>query len=314
MTGGKSNTLANKWRPESFDEVVGQAAIVDSLEDICKRNSSQAFLFQGPSGTGKTTLARIAAKVLCCATPFYEIDAATHTGVDDMRSVQEALRYAPLGKVKRRAIIIDECHRLSANAWDSLLKSVEEPPKHIVWFFCTTNAAKVPNTIKTRCTGFTLKAVSDVELMDLVSFVAKEEKFKASPVVLDLVVKEAGGSPRQALSNLAVCANVTDRKAAAEVLRSAVDNDATINFCRFIIKGAGSWVQAMTHIKALSETNPESVRIVVTNYVGAALKNAKSDDAAMRLLQILDAFAEPYTSSTEQTQLLISTGRVLFTD
>lgn len=313
MTGEKSNTLANKWRPNTFDEVVGQDAVVDSLVGLCERNSSQAFLLQGPSGTGKTTLARIAARSLGCALPFYEIDAATHTGVDDMRSVQEALRYAPLGKVKRRAIIIDECHRLSANAWDSLLKSVEEPPKHIVWFFCTTNAAKVPNTIKTRCTGFTLKAVSDDDLLYLIKAVAKTEKFKASPAVLDLVVKEANGSPRQALSNLSVCANVTDRKDAATVLRSAVDNDATIQFCRFIAKG-GSWAMAMSHVKALVDTNPESVRIVTTNYIGAILKNAKKDEEAMRLLQILDAFAEPYTSSTEQTQLMISIGRVLFTE
>ncbi len=312
MTGERSNTLANKWRPESFDDVIGQDAVVDSLLHVCNTKSSQAFLFQGPSGTGKTTLARIAARALGCAVPHYEIDAATHTGVDDMRSVQEALRYKPLG-VKRRAIIIDECHRLSANAWDSLLKSVEEPPKHIAWFFCTTNAAKVPNTIKTRCTSFTLKAVSDDELLHLVKDVAEAEKFKVSPAVLDLVVKEANGSPRQALSNLSVCANTKDRKDAATILRSAVDNDATIQFCRFIAKG-GSWAMAMNHVKALVDTNPESVRIVTTNYIGAILKNAKKDEEAMRLLQILDAFAEPYTTSTDQTQLMISIGRVLFTE
>lgn len=307
-----SESLANKYRPNLIEEVLGQDAVVDAIQGICKRNSSRAFLFQGPSGTGKTTLARITAKMLNCdREALYEIDGATNTGVDDMRALKEILRYKPFGEAGRRGIIVDECHRLSGNAWDALLKSVEEPPAHIVWFFCTTNAGKVPNTIKTRCTNLTLKPVDETTLLELVSDVAQAEKMKVPSSVLDLIAKEANGSPRQALSNLAVCAGVKDRKVAANLLRSAQEGDGPIQLCRFLMKG-GSWVSAMKIVKSLSETNPESVRIVVSNYLGAVLKNAKSDKEATALLSMIDAFSTPYTAATEQTQLLLSIGRVLY--
>lgn len=305
--------LHTKYRPQVFDDVVGQEAVVRSMASVIDRGGSHAFLLCGPSGTGKTTLARIAANEAGCDTKqSIEVDAATNNGIEAMRGVQDALRYKPFGKLKGRSIIIDECHALSKPAWQSLLKSVEEPPEHVFWFFCTTEPAKVPATIKTRCTAYTLKAVKDTVLLQLVEDIAKLEKIKLNESVADLIVKEAMGSPRQALVNLELCRDIKDRKAAADVLRTALETDGVINFCRFVIDGKGSWPKAMAILADLSDENPESVRIVVCNYLAAALRNAKSDDQALRLLPMLDAFSTPYNAAEQMAPLYSSLGRVLF--
>jgi DNA polymerase III gamma/tau subunit len=301
-------TLHTKYRPKRFQDVIGQDAIVASLAKIIEQRKSQAFLFSGPSGTGKTTLARIAARGLGCknAADIMEVDAATFASVEAMREITKVTHYMPLLGSEHRAIIIDEADALSRQAWQSLLKSVEEPPAHVTWFFCTTEAGKVPRTIKTRCTSFTLNSVSDNDLRQLLSRVVGAESIKLSDAIADLVIKEAHGSPRQLLVNLEICRTVTDHKVAATILKSAIDSDATIELCHFVING-GSWTKAMTILGKLSDQSPESVRIVVCNYIGAAIKSAKTDAEACRLLQILDAFATSYHQSDG-----LSIGRALF--
>ncbi len=123
-----------KYRPKDFDEVVGQDAVVKSLQQAVKNNAGHTFLFTGLSGVGKTTLARItAATVGCVSSNLIEIDAATHTGVDDMRDVTFSLKYKPIGVGSVKVIIVDECHMLSKSAWNSLLKVLEEPPAWVYW-------------------------------------------------------------------------------------------------------------------------------------------------------------------------------------
>src|SRR5262249_43189639 len=164
-------------RPTELDDVIGQGPIVRSLKEVLKTDRSHTFLFVGPAGTGKTTLARICATMVGCKRQdINEIDAATNTGIDDMRRVQNAAIYRPIGQSTARAVIIDECHRISSQAWDSLLKVTEEPPQHLYWFFCTTNPAKVPNTLKTRSMIYTLKPVADSDITDLLEAVLEAEK------------------------------------------------------------------------------------------------------------------------------------------
>ena len=312
-----SEILHQLYRPESFDQVIGQNAIIASLRKIIERRSSQAFLFCGPPnvpGIGKTTLCRITATELGCKwNDIIEVDGATFTGIDAMRGIQETLRYKPFGGSKHRAIIIDEVHRISSQAFDSLLKIVEEPPPHVLWFFATTNAFKVPQTIKTRCATFTLKPVKDNELHQFIEEVIAAEKIKLANGVATLIVNEAGGSPRQALVNLALCRDLKSRQEAAEVLKSALESEPTLELCQYILKG-GTWTKAMSIVNKLKDENMEGVRINVCNYIAKALQNAKTDEQAARLLNILGEFSTSYQNSEGMPQLLLSVGRVLFSE
>lgn len=299
--------LHTKWRPRKFDEVMGHGAQIKALKS--NLGKSRAFMFTGPAGTGKTTLARLAAKHVG-ATNLMEIDAASKTGVDDMRQVQEVIRYKPLMGDKT-AVIVDEAHRLSAQAWDSLLKSVEEPPAHVIWFFCTTNPNKIPKTIQTRCTPIGLKPLSNAELTDLVEEIAHEEKIQLPAGVGSLIVREADGSARQALVNLETCRNVKDRAEAADLLRRSLESDATRELCQLLLKG-GTWKQAMAIMEQLDGQEPEGIRIVVCRYFAAVLKNAKDDKAARRGLEILAEFEKPYFAAEGNAPLYLSIGRCLF--
>lgn len=296
-----------KYRPVQWDEVFGQDAAVKALSDELERGGSQVFLLSGPSGTGKTTLARIAANVLNASVT--EIAAAVYTGVDDMRQIQSLANHKPLD-AQSRVIILDEAHRLSGQAWDSLLKAVEEPPAGVYWFFCTTNPSKVPQTIVTRSVHLKLKDLSNDDLDAIVTGVCDAEGIPVTPEVLDVVIREARGSGRQMLVNLAACRTATTRAEAAAALKTALETDATLEFCQFLAKG-GSWQKAMAILAKLEGTSPESVRIIVCNYMAAAARRATTTKDACHFLNILEQFSQPYISYENLAPLLLSVGRVI---
>lgn len=307
-----SDVFHVKYRPKTFAEVIGHGPAVKSLQRIIDRYESQAFLFTGPAGTGKTTLARICSDMVGCEpSDLVEIDGATFTGVDEMRKVQQMLQYRPFGKSEARAIILDEAHRLSKNAWDSLLKVTEEPPAHVYWFLCTTDVAKIPTTIKTRFTHVPLKPLSDADVGSIIDRVVLAEKLKLNEGVRDLVIKESRGSGRQALGHLAMVYECASKKEAAAILESAIDSDPVRELCQFLLKG-GSWAKAMAIVAKLEDESAESVRIVVMNYMAAVAKGAKTDREAGATLQIMDAFCVPYNQSEKLGPLMLSIGRVLF--
>lgn len=308
-----SEALHTAYRPHEFDDVIGQDSTVKSLKNLIAKGTSQAFLFHGPTGTGKTTLARIvAAKVGCKQYNIAEMDASTNTGIEDVRNLQDLVRFVPIGGGPI-AIVIDEAHGLSKQAWNALLKVTEEPPAWAYFFLCTTEFNKVPATIKTRFSKFGLKPVSDRELTTLIQFVAKEEGITLDEGVQDVIVAEANGSPREALNHLASVGHMASRKEAATALASAHASDATLDFCRFVVQG-GSWAKGMALVEKLKDEAPESVRIVVSNYIAAACRSAKTDDRAYDLLRRLDAFSVPYTQGEARAQLVLSLGRVLFSE
>ncbi|HXU72211.1 MAG TPA: DNA polymerase III subunit gamma/tau [Polyangia bacterium] len=216
--------LARKYRPQAFDEIVGQEHVTQTLTNaIATGRLHHAFLFTGARGVGKTTAARILAKCLSCvnaptATPcnvcdacreitggtsvdVQEIDAASNNGVDNIRDLREAIRYAPV-RGKKKVYILDEVHMLSGGAWNALLKTLEEPPPHAVFVFATTDPHKLPATILSRVQRYDFKLVPQRRIVDHLTKILDDEKLTYDKAALSLVARESGGSVRDALSLL----------------------------------------------------------------------------------------------------------------
>ena len=303
-----------KYRPLRLADVVGQKATVKSLEATLKSKSpSHCYLFAGPAGTGKTTLARImAAKFGCDVANMIEVDAASNSGIDDMRGVTSTLRYNGFGDSPNKAIIIDECHGLSKQAWDSLLKSTEEPPPHVYFFFCSTNPAKVPAAMTTRCQTYHLSPVKYDDLMDLLEGVCNDEGFDTPTSILEQVARASDGSPRAALTLLAKVHDCQDVAEASVLLQTPLDNKEVIDLCRMLVAGSLTWQRVCTTLKEMGEIPAETIRIIVVNYLNACLMGAKSDKDAVRLLDILECFLKPGNPSDKMAPLLVAFGRYVF--
>ena len=221
--------LARKYRPQRFSELIGHDAMVTTLGNAIKRDRlAHAFLLTGLRGVGKTTTARLIAKALNCVGPdgqggptidpcgvcepcraiaegrhidVIEMDAASHTGVDDVREIIEAVRYSAVS-ARYKVYIIDEVHMLSKNAFNALLKTLEEPPQHVKFLFATTEVNKVPVTVLSRCQRFDLKRIPAEKLAAQFAAICEAEKVEADPEALALIARAAEGSSRDGLSIL----------------------------------------------------------------------------------------------------------------
>lgn len=310
-----NESLIIKHRPTKLSQVVGQEQAVDSYRSALKNQTSHAFLFTGPSGTGKTTLARIGAYMLGARSSrdLQEVDAATYRGIDDMKNLTATLYLRPLGAVK--AFIIDECHAITADAWKTLLKPVEEPPEWVYWFFCTTDIAKVPDAIKTRCSCYPLRQLTQAELIDYLESICEAENFDTSRQIVELCAKQANGSPRQALSNLAKCYESKSRQDAAHLIAELeVEEGGTPFLLAKAIYDGLSWTRIQEILTKLNEdkVNPETVRHIVLSYFTKVVLGAKNKDAACRALAVLDHFSEPFYTADGFSPVVIAVGRALF--
>lgn len=216
--------LYRKWRPRTFDSVIGQEAITDTLKNAIKRGKvSHAFLFAGPRGTGKTSCAKIFAKALNCTNlqdgepcnecanclaadqgsmpDIMEIDAASNNGVDEIREIRDKVKYAPT-EGKYKVYIIDEVHMLSMGAFNALLKTLEEPPEHVVFILATTELQKVPATIISRTQRYNFKRISKADLEKRMKYILDQENIKYEDKALAVIAQVADGGMRDALSIL----------------------------------------------------------------------------------------------------------------
>lgn len=306
-----STPIHVRYRPAEFDDVIGQNEVVKALRNVLKsKRPPHSYLFVGPSGCGKTTLARIVAKeVGCCPAGIIELDAAKFSSVDDTRRIVDAMQYRAIADTPQKAAIVDEAHRLSAAAWGSLLKSTEEPAKHAYWLLATTDAHKVPVTMKTRCHTVSLQSVKLPVITKYLEAIAEVEEFSIEADIIQLCSRESGGSVRQALVYLAAVSGCADIKEAKRVIASADETGDLGKFMRQLCDGSLRWTDATFHLSKLQDEDPEGTRLAIVNYVQKAVLSAKQPP--QRLLAVLDAFSRPCNRSDKVAPLLTAIGKIV---
>jgi len=277
--------LYRKYRPQSFDEVVGQEAVVRTLKNAITSNQvRQAYLFAGPRGTGKTSLARILAKSLNCAsgptvTPdgtchaclaiaagtsldVIEMDAASQRGIDDIREIRDRVVLQPV-EGRYKVYILDEAHQLTDAAWNALLKLIEEPPPHLVFIFCTTDLSKVLATVRSRCQTFVFQRPRLQDLLKRLRMIADKEQIQVPDQALALIARTARGSYRDAESTLDQLAAATENDVSVQSvlqLLGTVEEEALFRLCDLVVDR--DTAGALTFVEELSEQGHDIGRLV----------------------------------------------------
>ena len=284
-------SLYRKYRPGEFGKVVGNQDMVEYLERAIKEDSPHVFLLHGPTGCGKTTIARIIADQLgASGIDLDEINTANFRGIDTAREIIKQSRYTPMGKA--RVWIIDECHKLTTDAQNALLKLFEDTPEKAFFILCTTEPNKVLPTIKGRCIQLEVKLLNDGEMFRLLKSIVKAEGEKLKKIVYEEIIRVSFGLPRNAIQILERILNHPAKKRMQLVEAAAAELSESIELCRALMQNE-PWKKVSTILKGLKEKDPESIRRHVLVYFQSVLLGRANDKAAF----VIEEFQDPFYDS-----------------
>jgi DNA polymerase III gamma/tau subunit len=294
-------SLITKYRPQTFNDVLGNKSVVTALKKMVKREKKDipnAFLFHGPSGCGKTTIARILAKELGSTNRgVMEINASDYRGVDTIRDISSTLLLRPIVD-GTTTYILDESHMLTKEAQNALLKLIEDSPEHAFFCFCTTEPDKLIKTVVNRCSVFAVKPLEDDDMLKLVEHVVKEEtkrkEINFSQKAIEKIADSAEGCPRTALSNLDKVLWLDDIKL-EEFLETIETYDSSIKkLCQCILNHK-PWYVVKEVLRGIKE-EPETIRYSILGYMEKVLMNSKGDSTG-RAATIIDVFSDNFYDS-----------------
>lgn len=284
--------LYNKHRPQTLEEVIGNVEIVTYLEEALKDKETcpHVFLLNGPTGCGKTTIARIISSQLDCdPMDMKEINAANFRGIDTVREIIDSAKYYSMAGGSR-VWLIDEVHKMTNDAQNAFLKLLEDTPNHTYFILCTTEPDKLLPTVRGRCTTLQVKSLSDNEMMKLLKGVTKAEGKKIPVPVYEQLIIDSLGLPRNALQILEKVLKVPESQQLEIAKQSAVQISQSIELCRALIDRSGGWKKVAGILNGLKEQEPESIRRHVLGYCQSILlKGADNDRAAF----VIEMFQEP---------------------
>ena len=282
-----------KYRPKTLARMVGNETTVQALTNMLERNTlPHTLLFTGPSGCGKTTLARILKQELdCLDVDFKEMNCADFRGIDTIREISRTMNLAPMGKC--RIWLLDEAHQLSKDAQNGALKILEDTPKHVYFFLCTTDQQKLLKTIRTRCCEMSVSLLNYKELEKLARRTMKREKIELDTDTMEELVAAAVGSARMLLVLLDKIANLSPEEMITAIRQKMEEENEAIELCRALISRI-PWKGIAEILKNL-KGEPETIRYAVLGYARAVLLNKCDSRAAV----VIDCFRENFYDSKQ---------------
>lgn len=288
-------SLYLKYRPSSLDQVKGNTDVVNSLTNMLsnKETCPHTFLLHGPTGCGKTTIGRIIANELGCkGTDLREINSADFRGIDTIRDIIKNSMFMPI-EGTCRVWIIDECHKLTGDAQNALLKILEDTPSHIYFVLCTTDPQKLLPTIKGRCQQFQVLPLNETQMYGLLRRVVREEGETLEKEIYDQIIISSKGHPRNALQILEQVLNVETENRLITAKKAELEIVQSIELCRALLRRA-SWKEVATLLTSLKDQEAEGIRRVMLGYCQSILLNGR-DEPLCGL--ILEEFMTPFYDS-----------------